>query len=66
MAADARMADVAADDIYRVLVEAHRGLSDEDSAMLNTRLVLVLARSLPDLDALRGALTLAKAGLGDG
>ncbi len=46
---------------YRALVEAHRGLSDEESAALNTRLVLVLANQVGDVEVLRQAIALAKA-----
>jgi predicted LPLAT superfamily acyltransferase len=45
---------------YRALIEAHRGLSDEESAALNTRLALVLANHIGDLEVLREALALAK------
>jgi hypothetical protein len=45
---------------YRALIEAHRGLSDEESAMLNTRLVLILANQIGDLEVLREAIALAK------
>jgi Protein of unknown function (DUF2783) len=48
------------DSVYRMLVEAHRGLSDEESAALNTRLVLVLANQIGDETLLRAALKLAK------
>lgn len=53
-----RLADP--DAAYRLLVEAHRGLSDEDSARLNTRLVLILANQIGDLGVLREALALAR------
>jgi hypothetical protein len=45
---------------YRALIEAHRGLTDEESAALNTRLVLVLANQIGDLDVLREAIALAR------
>lgn len=48
------------DMAYRALIEAHRGLSDEESATLNTRLVLILANQIGDLDLLREAIQLAK------
>jgi hypothetical protein len=44
---------------YRLLIEAHRGLSDEDSAAFNARLILILANQIGDLDILRKALQLA-------
>jgi len=48
------------DTAYRMLVEAHRGLSDDDSALLDTALVLILANHIGDAGVLREALALAK------
>ena len=48
------------DDAFRAIVEAHRGLSDEQSADLDAALVLILANHIGDLDVLRDALSLAK------
>ena len=48
------------DRAYRALIEAHRGLSDEESAALNTRLVLILANPVGDQDVLEAAIALAK------
>lgn len=48
------------DDAFRAVVEAHRGLSDEQSADLDAALVLILANHIGDLDVLRQALALAK------
>jgi hypothetical protein len=48
------------DTAYRLLVEAHRGLSEEESAMLDTALVLILANHIGDADVLREALALAR------
>jgi predicted metal-dependent hydrolase len=45
---------------YRALIDAHRGLSDEQSAALNSRLVLILANHIGDQAVLQGALALAK------
>lgn len=47
------------DMAYRLLIETHRGLSDEASADLNARLVLILANQIGDLEILRQALALA-------
>jgi hypothetical protein len=52
------------DAAYRSLIEAHRGLSDEDSAALNTRLVLLLANHIGDADVLAAAIAVAKKALG--
>lgn len=49
------------DAAYRSVIEAHRGLSDEASANLDARLVLVLANHIGDADVLAEAITLAKA-----
>ncbi|MEH2473509.1 hypothetical protein V1281_005305 [Nitrobacteraceae bacterium AZCC 2161] len=48
------------DAAYRLIVEAHRGLDDEQSAALDTALVLVLANHIGDADVLREAVALAK------
>ena len=48
------------DDAFRAVVEAHRGLSDAQSADLDAALVLVLANHIGDIDVLREAIMLAK------
>jgi Protein of unknown function (DUF2783) len=48
------------DDAFRVVVEAHRGLSDAQSADLDAALVLILANHIGDIAVLREAITLAK------
>ena len=55
---ESRFADP--DRAYRALIEAHRGLSDEDSAALNTRLVLILANHIGDHSVLQEAIALAQ------
>lgn len=57
---DSRFADP--DAAYRALVEAHRGLPEEESNDLNARLVLILANHIGDLGVLRQAIALAKGG----
>jgi hypothetical protein len=47
---------------YRMLIEAHRGLSEEESAALNARLILILANQIGDVAVLRAALALARQG----
>lgn len=54
------------DAAYRMVVEAHRGLSDEDSALLNTALALILANHIGDPKVLGDAIALAKRRLGSG
>ncbi|HJZ21094.1 MAG TPA: DUF2783 domain-containing protein [Bradyrhizobium sp.] len=48
------------DDAFRIIVEAHRGLSDGQSADLDAALVLVLANHIGDIDVLREAIALAQ------
>ena len=48
------------DRAYRLLIDAHRGLSDEESAALNTRLVLILASHIGDEEVLAAAIALAR------
>lgn len=54
------------DDAFRVIVEAHRGLTDEQSADFDAALVLILANHIGDIDVLREALVLAKRRMIDG
>lgn len=49
------------DAAYLALVEARRGLSEEQAAAFDTRLALILANHIGDLDVLREAIALAKA-----
>jgi hypothetical protein len=48
------------DAAYRLIVEAHRGISDAQSADLDAALVLVLANHIGDFDVLREAIALAQ------
>ncbi|HSV61434.1 MAG TPA: DUF2783 domain-containing protein [Variovorax sp.] len=51
----------APDDFYEALIEAHQGLSTEQSHAFNARLILVLANHVGALTVLREALAAAKA-----
>jgi len=51
------------DDFYEALIDAHRELSDEQSEMLNARLILLLANHVGDIAVLREALKLAREGV---
>jgi Protein of unknown function (DUF2783) len=48
------------DAAFRLIVEAHRGLSEQESAALNAKLVLILANHIGAVDVLKEALMLAK------
>ena len=50
----------AGDDFYAALIAAHEGLSLEESARLNARLVLLLANEVGDLDRLEKLLAAAR------
>ena len=54
------------DDAFRAIVEAHRGLTDEQSADFDAALVLILANHVGDIDVLREAIALAKRRMIDG
>ena len=51
------------DAFYDLLMQAHRGLGDEQSELLHARLVLLLANHIGDLRVLNEALALARAGV---
>jgi len=48
------------DDFYQELIDAHRDLSAAQSALLNARLILLLANHVGDLAVLRQALAAAR------
>lgn len=49
------------DDFYEALIDTHRDLSDAQSALVNAKLVLLLANHIGDISVLRQALQLARA-----
>lgn len=48
------------DDFYEALIDTHRDLSDEQSAMVNAKLILLLANHIGDISVLREAMTIAR------
>lgn len=48
------------DDFYEALIDTHRDLSDEQSAMVNAKLVLLLANHVGDIGVLREAMHIAR------
>jgi len=48
------------DSAYRALVEARCSLSDAEASALDSKLVLILANHIGDLEVLREAIALAK------
>lgn len=51
------------DAFYAELIDLHRGLSDEQSRLVNAKLVLLLANHIGDLDVLRQAMAAAREGV---
>lgn len=50
----------APDDFYEELIALHRGLSDEQSALVNAKLILLLANHIGDMQVLRTAMAAAR------
>jgi hypothetical protein len=53
----------APDDFYEALIETHRGLSPAESALVNAKLILLLANQIGDAGVLREAMAHARAGI---
>lgn len=51
------------DDFYEALIDTHRNLSDEQSELLNARLILLLANHIGDIGVLREAMQIAREGV---
>ena len=51
---------LAPDDFYQDLIELHRDLSDEQSALVNAKLILLLANHIGDAAVLREAMRAAR------
>lgn len=54
------------DDFYELLIETHRGLSLEQSQLLNAKLILLLANQIGDLAVLGEAMAKAREGVAEG
>ncbi len=54
----------APDDVYEMLVEAHRDLTPAESRGVNAKLILLLANHIGDAGILADAIARARAGLG--
>jgi hypothetical protein len=50
-----------ADDVYQMLIDAHEGLSKDESDAFNARLILTLINHIGDSDVIAEALETAKA-----
>ncbi|CAG4925948.1 DUF2783 domain-containing protein [Paraburkholderia gardini] len=54
------------DAFYEKLIDTHNGLTEEESHLLNAKLVLLLANHIGDAQVLGEALAMARAGIGGG
>ena len=52
------------DEFYEQLIATHRGLSDDESALVNAKLVLLLANHIGDPEVLAQAMAAAREGIG--
>lgn len=52
------------DDFYEQLIALHRDLSADESALVNAKLVLLLANHVGDPDVLASAFAAAREGIG--
>lgn len=52
------------DDFYERLIATHRGLTDDESALVNAKLVLLLANHVGDPAVLAQAMAAAREGVG--
>ena len=48
------------DDFYQELIDLHRDLTDEQSAVVNAKLILLLANHVGDIEVLRAAMAEAR------
>jgi hypothetical protein len=48
------------DDFYQELIDLHRDLTDEQSATVNSKLILLLANHIGDMEVLRAAMAAAR------
>lgn len=48
------------DDFYEALIDTHRDLTDDESALVNAKLVLLLSNHIGDIAVLREAMRIAR------
>ena len=51
------------DDFYEAFINTHLDLSDEQSSLVNAKLVLLLSTHIGDLSVLREAMKIARQGV---
>jgi hypothetical protein len=63
IALDTRPNLAAPDEFYEELIALHRELTEAQSALVNAKLILLLANHVGDLDVLREAMAAAREGI---
>ena len=53
------------EDDHMIGQALHQGLSDEQSAQVNAKLILILSNHIGDLSVLREAMSLARSGIAE-
>ncbi|NVJ69810.1 MAG: DUF2783 domain-containing protein [Alphaproteobacteria bacterium] len=48
------------DDVYQVIIDMHRGMTDEESEKANAKLILLLANHIGDLEVIREAAAIVR------
>ncbi len=48
------------DEFYEALIDTHRGLTEEQSRVVNAKLILLLANHIGDMAVLKEAMVIAK------
>jgi len=48
------------DAFYEALIDMHRDLADEQSQLVNAKLILLLSNQIGDMDVLREAMSMAR------
>ena len=58
-----RLADP--DAFYEALIDMHRDLGNDESQLVNAKLILLLSNQIGDMDVLREAMSMARSGVAD-
>jgi hypothetical protein len=56
-----RLADP--DAFYEALIDMHRDLDNDESQLVNAKLILLLSNQIGDMDVLREAMSMARSGV---
>jgi hypothetical protein len=56
-----RLADP--DAFYEALIDMHRDLGNDDSQLVNAKLILLLSNQIGDMTVLREAMSIARSGM---